>query len=287
VTAARNDAEWLAEQREQWNAAASMWRKWSEVVDSGAEHVSERLVELAAIKRGDRVLDVGTGLGEPALAAARRVGANGRVVASDISSAMLAFARERTAAAGLGNLDFVESDAASLDFQAADFDAALSRWAIIFEPEPEAAAARIRTFLKPGGRIAVSSWGPLDRVPMAGIPMRTIAERFGIEPPPEGAPGPFARPSPQALASLLEDSGFADVQVEDTQVTFEWESPEQFTTYVQEMSPRTVRLLASHPAAVRDEAWEAITEAVRAEAATLGRVRLSNQALLAVGRAYR
>jgi SAM-dependent methyltransferase len=280
-----HSTEFRAEQREQWNAAAAMWHKWSELVDAAAAHVSDRLVDLAEIEPGDRVLDVGTGLGEPALAAARRVGPNGSVTASDISGAMLGFARERAAAAGLENIEFVESDAASLNFPEASFDAALSRWAIIFDPEPEAAVARIRTFLKPRAPMAVASWGPQERVPMTGIPTRVITERLDVPPPPEGAPGPFARPTPEALASLLEQGGFAEVEVEEIEVTFEWESPEQFTTYLKEMSPRTRRLLASHPPEVQDATWDAVTEAIRAVTDDSGRVRLSNQALVAAGRA--
>ncbi len=80
-------------------------------------------------------------------------GAEGKVVATDLSPEMLAYGRERTAAAGLGNVEFVESQAASLNFPPESFDAALSRFGIIFEPEAEAAAARVRGFLVPGSRM--------------------------------------------------------------------------------------------------------------------------------------
>jgi ubiquinone/menaquinone biosynthesis C-methylase UbiE len=76
---------------------------------------------------------------------------------------MLAFGRERAAAASLGNVEFIESDASSLDFPHANFDTAVSRWGIIFEPDAEAAAGRIRGFLKPGARMAISSWGEPDQ----------------------------------------------------------------------------------------------------------------------------
>ena len=122
-------------QHEHWDAAAAGWQEWSVFNDSADRHISERLVELADVQSGSRVLDVAAGYGEPALTAARRVGAEGRVVATDISAEMLAFGRERAAAAGLGNVEFMESDASSLDFPSESFDAALSRFGIIFEPE--------------------------------------------------------------------------------------------------------------------------------------------------------
>ena len=99
------------------------------------------------------------GYGEPSLSAARKAGPSGRVTATDISAEMLAFGRERAAASGLDNIEFVQSDAASLDFPEGSFDAALSRWGIIFEPDGEEAAARVRALLKPGARMAISSWG--------------------------------------------------------------------------------------------------------------------------------
>ncbi len=88
----------------------------------------------------------------------RAKGRAGRRVAAATARQELAFGRERAAAAGLGNGEFMQSDACSLDFPQASFDAAVSRWGIIFEPDAEAAAGRIRGFLKPGARMAISSW---------------------------------------------------------------------------------------------------------------------------------
>ena len=128
-------------------------------MDGATGHISERLVELAGVQPGSRVLDVAAGYGEPTRTAATVAGPEGSVVATDISAEMLAFARERAKAAGLDNIEFVESDAAGLDFPEDSFDAAVSRWGIIFEPDGEAAAGRIRGFLKPGAKMAISSWG--------------------------------------------------------------------------------------------------------------------------------
>src|SRR6266508_4950698 len=103
-------------QRQQWDGAATGWRKWSELIDSAGGHISERLVELAGVEPGSRVLDIAAGYGEPALSAAKAAGPEGSVVASDISAEMLAYGRERAAAAGLENIEFVQADAFALDF---------------------------------------------------------------------------------------------------------------------------------------------------------------------------
>jgi SAM-dependent methyltransferase len=277
-------AEFRTGQRQQWNTAASGWRKWSELIDASASGISDRLVDLAGIAAGSRVLDVAAGYGEPSLTAARRVGSEGRVVATDISAEMLAFGRERAAAEGLDNIEFVESDASSLEFDADSFDAALSRWGIIFDPDGEGAASRVRSFLAPGARMAISSWGPPDRVPFLAIPMQTVIKRLGVQPPPPGTPGPLSRPTPEALGGLLEGGGFSDVEVEEAEVSFEWESPEEFTVFVKEIAPPISALMASHPEDEQNATWEAITAAVREQAGG-DSVRFTNLVLLANGRA--
>ena len=277
--------EFRTGQRQQWNTAATGWRKWSELIDRGASHISERLVELAGVEPGSRVLDIAAGYGEPSLTAARVAGPEGSVVASDISAEMLAFGRERAAAAGLDNIEFLEADAASLDFPEGSFDAALSRWGIIFEPDGEAAAARVRSFLRPGARMAIASWGAPERVPMLAIPMRTAMQRLDVPPPPPGTPGPLSRPTPEAIGGLLEAGGFSDVQVEEAEVTIEWESAEEFTTFIKEIAPPISAMIAPHPPDVQEATWNAITEAMREKIGGDGPVPLSNLALLAVGRA--
>jgi enediyne biosynthesis protein CalE5 len=277
--------EFREQQRQQWERAATGWHKWSDTIDKGAAGLSERMVELARVEPGSRVLDVAAGYGEPSLAAAARAGAEGAVVATDISAEMLALGDERAADAGLDNIEFVESDAASLGFPEASFDAALSRFGIIFEPDGEAAVTRIRELLKPGGRLVISSWGSPDRVPFIGIPMQTAIRRLGVPPPPPGTPGPFARPTPEALGGVLETAGFSEVEAEHAELTVEWPSPEAFTTFVKETAPPVSAMMAGQPPSVQDETWEAITEAVRDATGDAGAVRLSNLALLAAGRA--
>ena len=285
MTSTVEPVEFRTGQRTQWNGAAGGWKKWSPLIDKGARVVSERLVELARIDTGDRVLDVATGYGEPALTAARRVGTDGAVVATDIAAEMLAFGRERAAAASLENVQFVEADAASLDFPEGSFDAALSRWGIIFEPEPESTAARIRGFLKPGARMAIASWGPIDRVPMFLLTFGTIVTRLQVAPPPPGTPGPLARPTREAIAALLEGGGFSDVEVEEAEVVFDYTSPEEFVTCLREIAPPITAVLAQFPPEVQEDAWEAIHEAAREHAGGDGAFTISNQALLAVGEA--
>jgi len=272
-------------QQGNWDSAAVGWMEWSEFNDRADRHISERLVELAGVGPGSRVLDVAAGYGEPALTAARRAGPEGHVVATDISAEMLAFARERAAAAGLDNLEFVQADACSLDFPPASFDAAVSRWGIIFEPDAEAAAARIRSFLGPRARMAIASWGEPDEVPFLSLPMRTTRERLGLPAPPAGTPGPLSRPTPAAIGGLLEGGGFSDVTAERAEVTFEFDSPEHFTAYVRAIAAPIRAMIEQHAGEAQEEAWGAIAQAAADTAGGSGPVTLTNAVLLASGTA--
>jgi SAM-dependent methyltransferase len=270
-------------QHRHWDSAAVGWKEWSEFNDRADRHISERLVELAGVRAGSRVLDVAAGYGEPALTAARKAGPEGRVVATDISAEMLVFGRERAAAAGLGNLEFIQADASSLDFPPASFDAAVSRWGIIFEPDAEAAAGRIRGFLEPGARIAIASWGEPDQVPFLSIPLRTTMERLDVPPPPSGTPGPLSRPTPAAIGGLLEGGGFSEVAVEEDEVTYEFDSPERFTAYIKAISAPIRAMIEQHAGEAQEEAWEAITQAAANAGGGSGSIRFSNVVLLASG----
>jgi hypothetical protein len=198
---------------------------------------------------------------------------------------MLLYGSERAAAAGLENVAFVESEAASLDFPAESFDAALSRFGIIFEPEAEATAGRVRGFLVPGSRMVIASWGPPERVPFIGVPMGTAMRALGVDPPPPGTPGPLSRPTPEALGGLLEGGGFSAVEVEETEVSFEWESAAEFVAMVKDTVPPLVAMIEKNAPDDPDAAWNAILDAVEERASDDGTVRFSNLVLLAAGRA--
>ena len=270
-------------QQNQWDGAASGWDKWEQLMGPATQGVSDKIVQMAGIEPGSRVLDVAAGLGEPSLTAARAAGAEGNVTATDISAEMLDYGRRRAEREGVGNIEFVQCAGADLDFPEGSFDAAVSRWGIIFEPDGEGTAARVRGFLEPGSRMAISSWGTPDRVPMLGIPVMTVVETLGVSPPPKGMPGPLSRPTPEAIGGLLEGGGFSDVEVEELDVVLEFDSPEDFTTFIREIAPPISALMASEPEERQAEAWQAITEAVRAQAGESP--SMTNQVLVAAGRA--
>ncbi|MGA6923812.1 MAG: methyltransferase domain-containing protein, partial [Nitrososphaeraceae archaeon] len=146
-------------QREGWDSVAEGWKEWWEPIEKGAQKLSQRLIELADIKPGQRVLDVATGIGEPSITAAKVVGTGGHVLATDISRQMLAIAKERAIFLRLQNIiEFKESDAENLDLANSSFDAALCRWGLMLFPNLDVAIGKIYSSLVSGGRFAAAVW---------------------------------------------------------------------------------------------------------------------------------
>jgi hypothetical protein len=132
--------------------------------------------------------------------------------------------------------------------------------------------------------MAIASWGPPERVPFLSIPLGTAMRRLNVPPPPPGTPGPLSRPTPEALGGLLEGGGFSEVEVEQAELSFEWDSPEEFTEFVREIAPPITAIISPHPPEAQKETWAAITDAAREQADDGGALRLTNLVLMASGR---
>jgi SAM-dependent methyltransferase len=270
--------------RQEWNDAAAGWRKWHHVVEGaqGGQHHSAKLVALAGIRPGASVLDVGGGYGEPSLTAARAAGPAGRVVCTDISPELLAFAHERAGDAALDNVEFIEADAEQLDFETESFDAIVSRAALMFLPDVLRTLKRLRSFLRPGGRLAASVWGDRSRVEFAAAGS-IIADELGLPPPPPKMPGVFALADQCHLERLVREAGFQDVETGTTPVIFEAETTAQFTEFIRDVAPSFSALLKDQTPDARARIWRKVTEAYGRFADANGRVRTTNEAVWVAG----
>ncbi|MBF6570646.1 MAG: methyltransferase domain-containing protein [Candidatus Binataceae bacterium] len=266
-------------QRLDWDAAAAGWKKWWPVFERSAQHVSDRLVDLAGVRPGARVLDIATGNGEPAITAARRVGASGRVIATDQSAGMLAIARERAAQLGVANVEFRESDGENLAIDDRDFDAILCRWGLMFMPDVAGALARLGNRLRPSGRLATAVWATGDKVPMITLGAEAARKIVGLPPPPADALGPLRLADESIVRGALIAAGFKDVTVERLQVVFELDSAAAFTQFRVDVSAQFRMLLERQTDAVRARIVAAVTDAARGVADGAGRVRTVNETI--------
>jgi enediyne biosynthesis protein CalE5 len=268
------------EQKRDWDAAAAGWKKWWRVLERGAQPVSDRLVELAQVSAGARVLDVATGSGEPAVTAARRIAPSGRVIAVDQSPGMLAIARERAGALGIANIEFCESDGEALTITEHDFDAVLCRWGLMFMPDLDHAVSGFRRRLVSGGRIAVSVWSTPDKVPMISIGADVVRKLANLPPPVPGALDPLRLGDTSILTGALERAGFRDIRIERMPVTFEFDSAEDFTKMREDVASAFRGLLARQSPEVRRQIIAAVTDAARKFIHSDGKVRTTNETIL-------
>jgi enediyne biosynthesis protein CalE5 len=276
-------AQYKAGQRREWDQAAEAWKRWWPTLERTMKVVSDRLVELARVQEGQRVLDIATGIGEPAVTAARRVGPAGRVVATDISPHMLEIASERVAAEGLSNIEFVEADAEALDFPENSFDAVLCRFALMFLPDVNAVLQRVLKLLVPGGRFAAAVWGPAEKVPMTSVPMAVIRRELNLPAPEPGTPGAFSLADPDLLKEIFVSAGFSAVHTERLMVSYEMASAEEFVSFRRDVAAHITVLVSSEPPERQKEIWRAVVDAMSPYVASDGKLRVENEAILIVG----
>jgi SAM-dependent methyltransferase len=283
-TEINDDQDYKSAVRREWTAAAAGWQKWLETLEAedAGPAVTRVLLERADLQRGDVVLDVGSGYGEPGLSAATAVGPDGHVTCLDISGDMLAFAETRARATGLTNVSFVETDIEALELAPASLDVVLSRAAIMYTSNPLETLRRLHTALRPGGRLAVAVWATPDRVAFA-TPVAVMIETLRIEPPAAG-PGPFALGADGALEDLVRDAGFTDVVAGTALAVYETASAEACTEWIRDVAPPITELIADQPVPVRQDVWNRVTRAWAPFQGPDGAVRLPCTAVWVSGR---
>ena len=200
--------------REQWQQAADPWHRWGRTIEDWLGESTRVMLDLAEIGTGDRVLDLATGAGEPALTIAERVGPTGYVLATDIAPNILAFAAQEAANRGLTNLETRVMDGERLDLPDESFDVVTSRVGLIYFPDQQGALAETRRVLKPGGRVAAIVYTTPERNPFFSIPVGIIRRRANLPPPAPGQPGPFSLGGEGVLAAAFEQAGFKDARTE-------------------------------------------------------------------------
>ncbi len=153
-----------AERRAHWRRRATTWGQRRSVADqANDQRLNSALIAAAGIRPDTTILDLGAGGGEPTIAAALTVGANGSVVALDHAVEMLEGARERATAMSLRQVRYVVADMVELPFDEGSFDAVIARFSLMPVPDHLSACCETRRVLRPGGRAAFLVWGPEAR----------------------------------------------------------------------------------------------------------------------------
>ncbi|HXW12840.1 MAG TPA: class I SAM-dependent methyltransferase [Nitrososphaeraceae archaeon] len=273
-------------QKHSWDSVAAGWQKWWKTIENGAQTVSDKLVELAQIRAGQRVLDIATGIGEPAITASKIVGQKGYVTATDISPEMLAIGQERARSLGLQNIiEFVQSDAENLKLREDDkFDAILCRWGLMFLPHLDTALSNIHDKLISGGRLAAAVWSKPSKVPFISLSMDTARKHLGTLPG-QGLPGPLSLADVDSLKKSFDKAGFVDIRTEKITVIFDFDSAEDYTKFNQDIVAPIRTILSKETETKKQQVWDDVTEQARLKYSdpNSGRVRFVNEAICIVG----
>ncbi len=256
-------AKYKNAQREQWNKDGAAWRRWTPTLERWYGPLTHRMLDLARIQPGQRVLDVAAGAGEPAVSAADRVGPGGYVLATDISEGIVELALQVARERGLGQVETRAMDGEKLDLPDASFDAVLCRLGLMYMPHPVTALSEWRRVLRAGGRVAVAVFSTPDRNDWGAVPASIIRRRAQLPPPVPGQPGPFSLGGPGVLERAFREAGFADAEVHAVPVPHRIASATEYVQVAREAFGGFNAMMAQLPLQERESVWNEIEASMR------------------------
>lgn len=252
------------EQSEYWGGTGGEhWVREQARYDRMSAGFGDRIVQVLAPRPGERILDVGCGNGALSLAVGPLVVPDGTVVGLDISRPMLGVATGRARAAGLGNVRFERGDAQVHVLPEARFDAAVSRFGVMFFDDPQRAFANLARSLRSGGRLVIACWQDLAAnewlmVPVAAalahVPMPDLDELAG--------PGPFSLADPDHVRTILGGAGLTDGGVEDFRCPMWLGATVDDTVEFMQGTDMAASLLAHVDDVAAAAAWQAVRGAM-------------------------
>lgn len=250
--------EWTGEK------TVAAWRKWHAQIASFTRGATEALLEAAHLRPGMRVLDLASGVGDPALSIAAEVAPSGRVTATDLGPGMMSLAEELARKKGITNIEFREASAESLPFPDGSYDVLTCRFGIMFFPDLGKALRECLRVLKPGGRAAFVAWGKKEQ-PFFTTTAGILLKHVPVPPPPPDPEGPslFMFGERDRLRHALERAGFTNVHEEARIVNGHWAGPpeeywEQFSEVAAPFRPLIAQLSPEQKAAAVAEILAAL-----------------------------
>lgn len=196
--------------RDHWKGRSTGWTATAAQGLSTDDTLNRMLIGQTGIRPGERVLDIGSGTGDPAISIGLALAGDGTITACDLTPEMLAKARERSVNVGLDVISFAAADMSALAFDDNSFDCVTCRFGLMFPEDKVAAAREALRVLKPGGRAGYMVWGPYDENPPFFVIRRAIAGALGQEEGP--VPHRHSLSRPGMLTDILEQAGFAKAE---------------------------------------------------------------------------
>lgn len=243
------------------------WRKWQKEIAALTRGATETLLSEANLQPGQHVLDLASGVGDPALSIASKVGPSGRVVATDVGPDMMSFAAELAVQQNLHNIEFREAAADSLAFADASFDIVTCRFGAMFFPDLQKALLECRRVLKPGGKVVFIVWGVREQ-PFTSTTVGVLLKYVQAPEPDPDAPSMFMFGVRGRFQNALEQAGYQNAKEEHLTVPGRWSGPledywTQFTEVAAPFRPLLAQLSPQKLAEVRAEVLAGLQRFVR------------------------
>lgn len=247
---------------QQWQSAAKAWSNWGDTLREWLGPATEVMIDAANITTGAKVLDVAAGAGDQSMQIADRVGSEGYVLATDISSNILDYAAANAQSGGYGQIDFQVMDGEDLTATPEQFDAVVSRVGLIYFPDQMKALKGIREILKPGGWFSAIVYSTPEKNGFFSIPVGIIRAAAQLPAPAKGQPGPFSLGQPGVLADLLREAGFQNVHEKNLSAPLELPSAAECVRFERESFGALHEMLKGLDAVAQSEVWHDIETAL-------------------------
>jgi ubiquinone/menaquinone biosynthesis C-methylase UbiE len=249
--------------RQQWQEAAAAWQRWGPQLEAWLGEATDLMLDLAGIGTGTRVLDIAAGAGGQTLKAARRVGPEGAVLATDISSNIIDLAAREARAAGLSNVATKVMDGENLEADDASFDAVISRVGLIYFPDQQRALRESRRVLRDGGHISAIVYSMPQKNGFFSIPVSIIRRIANLPEPAPGLPGPFSLGGAGVLEDSYRKAGFKEIAVRTVDAPVRFSSAAECVRFERESFGALHAMLANVSQTERNRAWAEIEDALR------------------------
>lgn len=246
---------------QQWNSAAPVWHRWGPLLSRWLGPATETMLDMCNITNGCQVLDVASGAGEQTVAAAKRVGETGHVLATDISPNILKYAETVSKLARLENIDTRVLDGENLiELESEPFDAVISRVGLIYFPDQEKALKGMKHHLRNDGKAAAMVYSTAEKNPFFSVPVSIIRHRANLPTPLPGQPGPLSLGTKDVLQQVFARAGFKKLSIERINAPIRLPSAAECLQFEQESFGALHQMLSGLSDNEQDDAWNEIEE---------------------------
>lgn len=270
----------IAREAQAWNAIADGWHAWIPRMREWYAPATDFMLDLARIEVGSRVLDIAAGDCDQSMAAVRRVGPQGYVLAVDVADGLLEIGAQSARAAGFQNIETRVMDGGNLDLPDDSFDAVICRFALMFLPDPVSGLRGMKRVLKPNGRVSVVVYG-VNGSPDFSCAGSAVRRHLGL---PQAQSSAHSLGEVAVLQQSLEAGGFCKIEIHALDLPIHMASAEECVRYLQAASRTLKELTSPLSREERKEVWDEVQQALTVFEGAQG-FEVSHKVIVAAGSA--